>query len=44
MDDILLSAPQVQVFNILLDTEVYLNEKGLIIAPDKIQKNPPFRY
>lgn len=43
MDDILLSAPQVQVFNILLDTKVYLNEKWLIIAPDKIQK-PLFQY
>ena len=40
MDDILLSAPKEQVFNILLGTKVYLNEKELIIAPDKIQKAP----
>ena len=44
MDDILLSAPKVQVIKILLDTKVFLNEKGLIIAPDKIQKTPPFQY
>ena len=28
----------------MLDTEVYLNKKGLIITPDKIQKTPPFQY
>ena len=44
MDDILLSAPKEQVFHFVLDTKVYLNEKGLMIAPGKIQKTPPFQY
>ena len=26
------------------DIEIYLNKKGLIIAPDKIQKTTPFQY
>lgn len=44
MDDIILSASVEQVFSILLDIEKHLNEKGFIIAPDKIQKTPPFQY
>ena len=44
MDDILLSAPAEQAFNIFLDTKMYLNEKGLVITPDKIQKTHPSSF
>ena len=45
MDDILFSdAKDQHVFNILLDTKVCLNKRGIITAQDKIQTTPPFQH